>query len=476
MAGFGTRPGGRIRGQAERRPLPAAALALAAWLAAAPPEAHSQSTPPDSAEVKRQLESRRRSTEEAISSEQAEIANRNKRLVEVAGTIQDREGKLTVIESRLMTLETQERSVRDTLAARHGQIAALLAAMQRLGRNPPPVIITRRQDALEMVRSAMLVARAFPGLRAQAEELAGELNNLVRVLTEVRAERDKHQAETAKLTDERRQIASLLEEKRQSLAERHKELEDIRRQSNEIARTVTDLNQVLRRLDQEVAQRTGLGAYEEQQKELAQAPPVAPQATPRPPAAAPAPPGQPEPETRTAAISPPPRSAVQLEPRAGPISANPGRIAPSIAFPQAKGMLPLPAQGKRALSFGERTSNGRISQGVVMETRPGAQITSPCDGWIVFAGPFRSYGQILIINPGNGYHMLIAGLSQIDVQLGQFVLAAEPVGTMATGRPAQSSETGQVLYIELRKDGRPIDPDPWWMSNAKTEIARKVQE
>jgi len=95
------------------------------------------------------------------------------------------------------------------------------------------------------------------------------------------------------------------------------------------------------------------------------------------------------------------------------------------------------------------------------------------DGWVVFAGVFRSYGQILIINGGDGYHMLLAGLSQIDVQLGQFVLAGEPVGLMSgasRGSKANPPANAPVLYVELRKDGRSIDPDPWWASEGTQKV------
>jgi septal ring factor EnvC (AmiA/AmiB activator) len=152
---------------------------------------------------------------------------------------------------------------------------------------------------------------------------------------------------------------------------------------------------------------------------------------------------------------------------------TPGRIKPAIPFPDARGLLPLPAQGKRVLAFGEKTQYGSQSRGVVLETRHGGQVVSPSDGWIVYAGEFRSYGQLLIINAGGGYHILLAGLSQIDVQLGQFVLAGEPVGVMSTaakGPQAKTQENAPILYIEFRKDQRPIDPDPWW-----SDASRKVQ-
>jgi septal ring factor EnvC (AmiA/AmiB activator) len=143
--------------------------------------------------------------------------------------------------------------------------------------------------------------------------------------------------------------------------------------------------------------------------------------------------------------------------------ASPGRIQPAIPFHLAKGKLPMPAQGKRILSFGDRAQTGR-SNGIVIETRQAAQVTSPNDGWIMYAGEFRSYGQILIINAGGGYNILLAGLSQLDVQVGQFVLAGEPVGKMA----ANNKSPG--IYVEFRKDGQPINPDPWWADGS-----RKVQ-
>jgi septal ring factor EnvC (AmiA/AmiB activator) len=150
--------------------------------------------------------------------------------------------------------------------------------------------------------------------------------------------------------------------------------------------------------------------------------------------------------------------------------ASAGRMKPAIPFHQARAQLPLPAQGKRVLGFGDKTQFGGQSKGIVIETRHGAQITSPSDGWVVYAGPFRSYGQLLIINAGNGYHVLLAGMSQIDVQLGQFVLTAEPVGSMAAAPKPVIQDNAPVLYVEFRKEGRPIDPDPWW-----AEGVQKVQ-
>src|SRR4029079_3198048 len=109
------------------------------------------------------------------------------------------------------------------------------------------------------------------------------------------------------------------------------------------------------------------------------------------------------------------------------------------SFAAARGLLPLPASGRITLRFGDNDGLGAKAQGISIATRPAAQVNSPSDGWVVYAGPFRSYGQLLIINAGGGYHVLLAGMERIDVQLGQFVLAGEPVAMMASQRLGRAS-------------------------------------
>ncbi len=430
------------------------------WLAAillagAPMAAGAQGTP--SAEEARErlkadranLEATQRRSKE-LKADVGKIAGEreriNARLIETGRLIHQSEKQLTLIESRLSGLEAQERDLRKSLEQRRGSISALLAAMQRMGRNPPPVMVTRREDALGMVRSAMLLAAAFPELRGQAVELAGELKKLTGVMTSIRTEGERLRTETERMNAARIRLANLQESKRQSLSERQAELAEVGRVAGEISQRVEGLSDLISKLDKEVAERTGLGTYEQ---EIAAKGGTAAAADGEPASVVLAPA-----EERTAMLVP-------------------GRIKPAIPFPQTRGLLPLPVQGRRALSFGEKTQYGSLSKGIVIETRPGGQVVSPTDGWIVYAGEFRSYGQLLIINAGGGYHILLAGLSQIDVQLGQFVLAGEAVGVMsaaANSPQKQAQDSAPVLYVEFRKDQRSIDPEPWWADGS-----RKVQ-
>jgi septal ring factor EnvC (AmiA/AmiB activator) len=385
---------------------------------------------------------------EKIASERERI---NARLVETGRLIQHSEAQLSLIESRLSALEVQEKQLRATLKSQYGAISALLAAMQRMGRNPPPVMATRREDALSMVRSAMLLASAFPEMRGQAATLSEQLSNLLRVKTSIYTEGEKLRTENARLDDARMRLAGLQEAKRQSLSERQAELAQVRQAATEITKSVADLGELISKLDREVAQRTGLGSYE---REVA-VEQSGPKAASPPPAA-----GATEDGSSSVVLAPSDRMAML----------TPGRIKPAVPFAEARGLLPLPVQGRRVLTYGEKTQYGSQSKGLVIETRPGGQVVSPCDGWIVYAGEFRSYGQLLIVNAGGGYHILLAGLSQIDAQLGQFVLAGEPVGVMSTAAKSPAKAQDPVLYIEFRKDQRPVDPDPWWADGS-----RKVQ-
>ena len=162
----------------------------------------------------------------------------------------------------------------------------------------------------------------------------------------------------------------------------------------------------------------------------------------------------------TAGMVIPPTPPEEVQPTAQP--AAPMRLdrpAENRAFPAEKASLVLPARGKVVIGFGDEVDAGE-SKGLQIATRPGAQVVAPFDGQVVFQGPFRGYGEILILEHAGGYHTLLAGLGRTDAIVGQWLLAGEPVGVMG---PAAGSSSGlsPELYVELRQDGPPIHPLPW---------------
>ena len=123
-------------------------------------------------------------------------------------------------------------------------------------------------------------------------------------------------------------------------------------------------------------------------------------------------------------------------------------------FVKAKGHLLRPARGPVVTAYGEQMSKGVTSKGIIIKTRSQAQVISPYDGTVIFAGPFRGYGNLIIIEHGQGYLSLLAGLEEVDCELGQMLLAGEPVGQMPESGDAR-------LYVELRKDNHPVNPLTW---------------
>ena len=154
---------------------------------------------------------------------------------------------------------------------------------------------------------------------------------------------------------------------------------------------------------------------------------------------------------------------------------DPGRLShrPS-RLPICAGVCTCRSTVARIREFGGADGLGGTQKGLSIASRPGGEITAPCDGWVVYAGRFRSYGQLLILNAGGGYHVLLAGMERISVDLGQFVLTGEPVAVMGDGSQASPADTSgpkqAVLYVEFRKDGTPIDPSPWWATNESEKV------
>jgi septal ring factor EnvC (AmiA/AmiB activator) len=403
-----------------------------------------------------QTRQRTKGLEKSVAEIQAERERLSDSLRETARIIHDSEARLTEVERQQAVLAGQERKIRDQLSERHGKITLLLAAMQRMGRNPPPVLITRREDALQMVRSAMILARAFPELAEQATILASRLAELVKIMEASKAQSEVLRAETARHEVERTRIAQLIENRRQSLAEYQPALDVARRQAAETAKRIEDLTTLIASLDAKAGSIAPAPGQTIPPLLSAEKPPTA-----RPAGA--------DPQEAQAPVKSGPAMA-QLVPSASQLAAlSSVPMRPALPFAQTKGALPLPAQGKRVLGYGDKTQFGTQSMGVVLETRHSAQVRSPCDGSVLWAGPFRTWGQLLIINAEDGYHILLAGLSQIDVQVGQFVLAGEPVGLMSAAPKSQSAKSegnAPVLYVEFRKDNRPIDPDPWWAARS----------
>jgi len=382
----------------------------------------------DELKVLRDAQQKSAETEASIKREIEEIgADRrklNEALIATAARVRDVESKVDDSESRLKPLDAREQAIRESLEGRRAIIGEVLAALQRIGRHPPPALVASPEDALQAVRTAIVLGAVLPNMRLQVDTLARDLLALVTVRKEIAEGRDKLKAELADLGTERSRMNALVGERQKQQTEREQALQAERDRAAELAQKASDLKDLIAKLEQDL-----------------------------------------DAATRTSRENGRPAMATL---------SDPGRLAPSVAFASLRGHVPIPVNGVKLKQFGEPDGIGGSEKGVSVGTRPGAQVTSAADGWVVYAGPFRSYGQLLILNVGGGYHLLLAGMDRISVDPGQFVLTGEPVGVMGNGSQIAAvlatGSTQPVLYIELRKDGVPVDPGPWWAAGEGEKV------
>jgi septal ring factor EnvC (AmiA/AmiB activator) len=380
----------------------------------------------------------------------ADVTKTRRALITSAVKVQKSEAEVSASEARLAELNEAEIALLAQLKERRARMSELLGALARLDRNPPPALAVKPNDALGAMRGAILLGDAVPELRAEADLLKRRLDELQALRHSILAERATLAQATASLERDRADLEDLLNTKlaRQKKLTADATSEEAR--ANRLSRQATDLTDLISQLENQAQNRQPLSR-------------PSPQPVARRPVAAPpsSPTGKDGKETELALLSPP---------------SEPAPLPSSRLFSEAKGLIRLPATGLLVSGFGINDGAGGHTEGMTIATRPGAQVVAPFDGKIVYAGPFRRYGQLLILSVGEGYHLLLAGMATINGQVGQSVLAGEPVGRMEAADGADHQPSSQEnaktrqktatdgrpsLYIEFRKDSDPIDPRPW---------------
>ncbi|MGF9695175.1 murein hydrolase activator EnvC [Rhizobium sp. 0TCS1.26] len=376
-----------------------------------------------------------RAIEQAIAELDKSNASLRQALIESAARRKQLEAQVRTSETRLAELGLKEDKIRASLHERRGVLAEVLAALQRMGRNPPPALLVTPEDALGSVRSAIVLGAVVPGMRAEADRLLSDLHALGDLQKDVAAEREKaSNAMTASLEEDRRMDLLLVENDKQNLANAG-DLVAERRRSEELAGRATNLEGLIQSLESEIS-----SVREAMQRARAE-------------------------EERRQQLTAEEREKARQLAESGVPDKN--RIAPAYAFSSLRQKLTYPAEGELLRSYGDADGTGHTARGITLATGADAVVTAPADGLVVFAGAFRSYGQMVILNVGDGYHVVLTGMDRVNVRQGKFVFSGEPIAAMGEKRVASATalalETDRpTLYIEFRKDGTPIDSKPWW--------------
>jgi septal ring factor EnvC (AmiA/AmiB activator) len=326
------------------------------------------------------------------------VTTLRRNLIRAAGTAQEQESVLSQLEAKLPKLEKSAAERHRALNDRRRQMTGTLAALERLSRNPPQALLLSNAEPLKIVRSALLLRAALPHLRARAVALRQDLSEITTVRNKLKNRQRKIKFATATLETKRNRLNALMMHK---AVEYRRMIKATRQVDNRLAR-LSERAESLREL------------FTHLQKA----------ARPKP---------KPEPRRPQTASLP---------------------VAPIAKF--NFGAMIQPARGKLVERFGQDTKTGSSAKGATFKTRLRAQVVAPFDGKVVFAGPFKGYGQILIIQHGDAYHTLLAGMRRVDAIFGQQLLAGEPIGVMG------SQEAGTRFYVEVRRKGQPVNPLPWF--------------
>ncbi len=437
----------------------AIALVAAFCLAGYPATAQAQETDVQAIEKKLEADTEAaKKLREKSAALEKETAKLRAALVAGAKKTQKTEAEVQKLESSLSQLADKEKALTTDLDSRKIALRQAILGLERLSRRPLAAIFFSDSPPIDEARTGLVLSIAGKKLRARAQSLADDLHALAAVKSDIASQRLDLDQAMAQLGEENERLNALLAEKSSLQRQTTKESEKTQRRVEALAQQARDLKELLQKLADEEAKEEKKAAAEKLAKQKE------------------------EKKAAAVASSPPDDSAKNASSASGEEDKEPPALSAdkaqsasltSRSFPGKGGKIISPVQGKIAIAFGSPTEETEKSTGIYLDTRPGAKVVAPFDGKVAFQGPFRNYGQILIIEHNNGYHSILAGLKKTNVAVGQRLMAGEPVGIMAGNAALAegSKNKSDRLYFELRRNGKPIDPAPWLDADGKARAA-----
>ncbi len=338
--------------------------------------------------------SKKQTLEKNVKNIKGRLKKTKKNLVTLSRSIQRNEQKLNTLEQHITDKEVEQLKIRQSLESDQQSISRLILALQRIKRVPPEALIVKPGAPLETAQSAMLMSNIIPTLYKESEKLKENLKALKTLSSELKSERRKALKISQSMKDEHTKLSVLIDRRQNLYKKTNKNLQEQQAHIEKISTQAKNLNELVKKLEEDKKRK----------------------------------------KTREQS-----RKAIM---------ASVTRAIPGSNKSQ------MPISGIVTLKYNQKDSFGAPSKGIEIAGRGGALIVAPMSGIIRFAGAFKNYGNMIILEHAGGYHSLIAGLEKIDTVVGLNVSSGEPLGYLHYASDAQSP----VLYYELRFNGTPINP------------------
>ena len=348
-----------------------------------------------------------------------ELSEVNRAMIKTAKDLQNNEEKLSKMEQKLEVLEKSLNEAQDAFLQSNSNLVKTMMALQNLALKPTESLLVQPLKPVDVIRSAMILRETIPHLESRASSLREKLTSIKSKKNKVEKQIEQISEQKQVMSEEQKRINLLLKKKSNLRNLVEIKSEAAKKNVDKLASQAQDLRDLLTKLEKQRLEKEKKEA-ERRKKEEAE------------------------------------RRKKEEKQSDDLIKSKSTAITNVVSgFEKAKGSLSLPARGTIITKYGEQKARGILAKGITIASRKGAQVVSPFDGNVVFSGPFRGYGNMIIIEHGDGYLSLLSGFEAITVELGQMLLAGEPIGRMPT-------ENKSELYVEIRKNNQPINPAAWF--------------
>lgn len=352
---------------------------------------------------------RQKELDKQAQAQQKELKDVKNSLVKTANAVQKNEKSLQELEQEIAVLRVKRTKITGDLNKDRKSLSGLIIALERIRRLPPETLIARPGAPRETAQAATALSAILPELNRRAEDLKLRIEELNTLEASLEKNQDALKTSREKLKSEKVKMDTLVVSRTKLLESTQSDLKTQQKAVEEATREAKNFEELIARVERQNRQ-----AEKERLKNQ--------------------------------------KSRANNDDK--PVSRTRKEDEKTLAATLSSlGRAQLPVSGVVRVRYGERDDIGASSEGIRIEGRPDAVVVAPMGGTVRYAGDFKSYGNIILLEHKNNYHSLIAGLNRIDTVVGQSVDSGEPIGSLGT-----RSGSRPTLYYELRLNGKPVNP------------------